>query len=206
MTTPKAETTPKTRKSRNKNSEEQAKDSDLESYHYVWLSAHPERTEEWLRGILAQGFHVHHIDGCHSNDDPKNLVLIEAGDHMMIHNGKSRLIWRPQAARKPKGVKPGRKKALEKIAKLEELLEKSRRNEVASAARLQEVGNSKCEINIHVADVTHDNSENRMDVTYQVSSITLPHRPSKIISPGQRNEIAEFHRLMKNNQGVRRGL
>jgi hypothetical protein len=71
----------------------------METYHLAWLSAHPERTEEWLKERLRDGFHVHHIDGDHFNDDPKNLVLIESGDHMMLHNGKTRLLWKPPHGR-----------------------------------------------------------------------------------------------------------
>lgn len=77
----------------------------MQSYHYAWLSVHPERTEQWLKERLADGFHVHHIDGNHDNNDPKNLVLIESGDHMMLHNGSTRLLWRP-----PSGKKIGRPK------------------------------------------------------------------------------------------------
>lgn len=57
----------------------------MQSYHYAWLSVHPERTEEWLAARMADGFHVHHIDGDHYNDDPKNLVLIDGTDHMRLH-------------------------------------------------------------------------------------------------------------------------
>lgn len=85
----------------------------LQSYHFAWLSVHPERTEEWLLRMLSDGFHVHHIDGDHLNDDPLNLVLIEGGDHMMLHNGVARLLWKPQtkelSARKPKPPASSRK-------------------------------------------------------------------------------------------------
>lgn len=67
----------------------------MESHHIAWLSAHPERSATWLADRIADGFHVHHMDGNHENNDPQNLVLIESGDHMMLHNGVSRLIWRP---------------------------------------------------------------------------------------------------------------
>lgn len=63
----------------------------LSSYHLAWLSAHPERTAEWLSARLADGFHVHHVDGDHSNDAPLNLVLIEGIDHNRIVHGWTRL-------------------------------------------------------------------------------------------------------------------
>lgn len=36
---------------------------------------------------LADGFHVHHADGDHSNDAPSNLCLIEGIDHMLVFHG-----------------------------------------------------------------------------------------------------------------------
>lgn len=59
----------------------------MQPYHQAWLDAHPERDEAWLRRQLADGFDVHHMDGDHSNNDPGNLVLIEAADHMRLHSG-----------------------------------------------------------------------------------------------------------------------
>lgn len=59
----------------------------LQPYHWVWLSCHPGRTAEWLRERLADGFHVHHADGVHSNDTPSNLIMIEGLDHMLIVHG-----------------------------------------------------------------------------------------------------------------------
>lgn len=34
---------------------------------------------------IKDGFHVHHLDGDHGNNDPKNLVLIEGTDHLLMH-------------------------------------------------------------------------------------------------------------------------
>lgn len=59
----------------------------LQSYHRVWLSCHPGRTEQWLRERMADGFHVHHADGDHTNDAPNNLILLEGLDHMLIVHG-----------------------------------------------------------------------------------------------------------------------
>jgi hypothetical protein len=64
----------------------------LKSYHYAWLSVRPHRTEDWLRERLRDGFDLHHADGNHANDDPSNLVLIEASDHMRLHNRPGTLL------------------------------------------------------------------------------------------------------------------
>ena len=61
---------------------------EFESYHLVWLQVHPGRTPSWLKERLRDGFHIHHVDGDHSNDEPSNLVLIEAVDHMRLHGMK----------------------------------------------------------------------------------------------------------------------
>jgi hypothetical protein len=63
----------------------------MNDHHLAWLSAHPKRTEDWLKARVNEGFDVHHIDGDHSNNDPLNLVLIESVDHMMLHNGNRKL-------------------------------------------------------------------------------------------------------------------
>ena len=78
----------------------------MQEYHHVWLSAHPWRTEEWLKKQLSEGFDIHHIDGDHSNNDPGNLVLIDHADHMMLHSGKRALIrvWARRATIKPKAL------------------------------------------------------------------------------------------------------
>lgn len=57
----------------------------LQPYHYVWLEKHPERTEEWLRMCLKDGFHIHHVDGNHANNAPDNLILVEGHDHLHLH-------------------------------------------------------------------------------------------------------------------------
>jgi hypothetical protein len=58
-------------------------------YHKAWLSAHPDRTEDWLKDKILEGFDVHHLDGNHANNEPSNLVLIEHDDHMMLHGGRT---------------------------------------------------------------------------------------------------------------------
>lgn len=154
----------------------------LETYHYAWLSAHPERTEKWLIGILAQGFAIHHMDGDHHNDDPKNLVLIESGDHMMIHNGVARLLWKPILARKPKEKKPTRKSLKKAIAQLESKLEESEKQKQDELSKISQ-------------------ADTKMFVSAFLSPITPPVKPPKEITIGQRKEIAEFHKLMKMKVG-----
>jgi len=58
----------------------------LKPHQSAWLSAHPNRTEAWLRERLRDGFHVHHLDHNPGNNDPANLVLIDGEDHMHVHN------------------------------------------------------------------------------------------------------------------------
>lgn len=57
----------------------------LEQHHIVWLANHPDRSEEWLKAILKQGFEVHHVDGDHDNNSPRNLILMERNDHRELH-------------------------------------------------------------------------------------------------------------------------
>lgn len=57
----------------------------MQAHHKAWLAAHPERSEEWLAGRLADGFDVHHGDGDHSNNEPDNLFLVEHRDHVRLH-------------------------------------------------------------------------------------------------------------------------
>lgn len=154
----------------------------LETYHYAWLSVHPERTEEWLIGILAQGFHIHHMDGDHSNDDPKNLVLIEGGDHMMVHNGVTRLIWKPKLVIKPKEKKPTKKSLQKAIAQLEVKLVEAEKQKQS-----ENIGASK--------------ADTKAFVDAFLNPVTRLPQPPKEITAGQRKEIAEFHKLMKMGGG-----
>lgn len=87
----------------------------LEPYHYAWLGAHPERTEEWLRRMMAEGFHIHHIDADHYNNDPMNLVLIEGADHLFLH-GMNRLKFVRTRGVKSKRISKKKAAALELIA------------------------------------------------------------------------------------------
>lgn len=63
----------------------------MEEYHAVWLADHPNRTEDWLRQRLAEGFDIHHLDCDHSNNAPSNLVLIEHVDHLRLHGNNVKL-------------------------------------------------------------------------------------------------------------------
>lgn len=62
---------------------------DLSGHHRVWLMAHPDRDELWLRRVLRDGFDVHHMDGNCDNNHPNNLVLIERADHMRLHGSET---------------------------------------------------------------------------------------------------------------------
>lgn len=62
----------------------------MELHHVAWLAAHPERSQQWLEERMRDGFDVHHLNGNHDDNDPLNIVLIECGDHMMLHNGAKR--------------------------------------------------------------------------------------------------------------------
>ena len=74
----------------------------MDSHHEAWLAAHPGRSREWLVERLRDGFDIHHIDGNHGNNDARNLVLIECSDHLMLHNGGTRVdrvaVHRPKIA------------------------------------------------------------------------------------------------------------
>ena len=64
-----------------------------QEYHLVWLESHPNRTEEWLKRQFAEGFHIHHLDGDHGNNEPWNLVLIEKQDHRRLHNMSKGVLY-----------------------------------------------------------------------------------------------------------------
>jgi hypothetical protein len=66
----------------------------MKTYHRSWLLAHPHRSETWLRARLLDGFDIHHLDGDNANNDPDNLVLIDANDHMRLHDMKMRIVKR----------------------------------------------------------------------------------------------------------------
>lgn len=77
----------------------------MKPYHYAWLMRHPERTSEWLKKKLKDGFDIHHLDGNHDNNTPYNLVLIECRDHMLVHGAD---MSRIANAKKAKENKDGR--------------------------------------------------------------------------------------------------
>lgn len=57
----------------------------LAAHQKAWLEHHPDRTAEWLKQRLRDGFHVHHIDGNAGNNESRNLALVEGKDHMHLH-------------------------------------------------------------------------------------------------------------------------
>jgi hypothetical protein len=80
----------------------------IEDYHFAWLSVHPNRSLEWLKERMKDGFHIHHLDGDHGNNAPGNLVLIEGMDHFRLHgrnisvfNTKRRDEPRPKMRKRP---------------------------------------------------------------------------------------------------------
>lgn len=80
----------------------------MKVHHKVWLENHPNRTKEWLQERLDDGFHIHHIDDNHLNNDPKNLVLIEGVDHYASIHGYSHIAAHEKIVRftyKGKGKK-----------------------------------------------------------------------------------------------------
>lgn len=77
----------------------------MKEYHYIWLNEHPNRTAEWLKDKLMDGFHIHHIDGNHENNNESNLVLIDGADHFLIHNGKKRAISKQLGSNKENRIR-----------------------------------------------------------------------------------------------------
>lgn len=84
----------------------------FQTYHIAWLAAHPHRSADWLEQRLRDGFDIHHLDGDHSNDDPKNLVLIECSDHMALHGVRlCRIVKKPRKRTKQKRLSRRRAQA-----------------------------------------------------------------------------------------------
>lgn len=92
----------------------------MQPHHFEWLSNHPDRTEQWLRDRLADGFQVHHLDCDHSNNDPNNLVLIDGDDHMRMHSIPVRRKHRTKTL-----VKKPHKRMATRLRAAEELLRQS---------------------------------------------------------------------------------
>jgi hypothetical protein len=88
----------------------------LHRHHLAWLAVHPDRSEEWLKTKLSEGFDVHHLDGDHFNNDPANLVLIDHADHMMLH-GANKLV-RLGRKKRPSRRPPNRKLSRKQVDKI----------------------------------------------------------------------------------------
>lgn len=71
----------------------------LQQYHRVWLEAHPNRSTEWLKERIRDGFDIHHLDGNRGNNTAENLILVEHADHNLIHT-RHRYISRQYVAGK----------------------------------------------------------------------------------------------------------
>lgn len=76
----------------------------MKPYHKAWLSAHPERTEQWLKERLADGFDVHHVNGDHFDDHPDNLALIESTDHAKIYEFEEGFTRRAAVAARQRAI------------------------------------------------------------------------------------------------------
>lgn len=44
---------------------------------------------------MKDGFHIHHLDGNHGNNDPLNLVMVDGADHARLHSGKGVTVIGP---------------------------------------------------------------------------------------------------------------
>lgn len=98
----------------------------LRPHHFAWLMAHPERTSAWLIARILDGFHVHHLDANHDNNDPDNLVLMDGVDHMRMHGMPFSAMEMRKAQRSINGQKGGRARA--------EKLSPRRRKQIARKA------------------------------------------------------------------------
>ena len=72
----------------------------LRPHHRVWLAAHPSRSAAWLKARTSDGFHIHHVDGDHGNNNADNLVLVEGTGHAQLHGlmprrprARERKLW-----------------------------------------------------------------------------------------------------------------
>jgi len=74
----------------------------MEPYHHAWLSAHPNRDEDWFKRQIAEGFDIHHLDGNRENNDPANLVMIEHLDHMRLHGMACNRLKQPEKRKYPR--------------------------------------------------------------------------------------------------------
>ncbi|MFW9899768.1 MAG: NUMOD3 domain-containing DNA-binding protein [Candidatus Thorarchaeota archaeon] len=69
-------------------------------YYKIWNEHHPDDPI-----TIGDGYHIHHIDGDHNNNDPDNLQKMKAFDHLSFHN-KGRLMnkeWREKISKANKG-------------------------------------------------------------------------------------------------------
>ena len=64
---------------------------DVPPHHLAWLEKHGHTIEE-LNHFHSLGFHIHHINGNHNDNDHENLVLIHGDDHMRLHNSGTKLV------------------------------------------------------------------------------------------------------------------
>jgi hypothetical protein len=110
----------------------------LRDHHKAWLAAHPDRSADWLKRMLVEGFQVHHIDGDHDNNHPSNLALIEGNDHMRLHGLFSLIRTDNAVSRKGGKGRWANKTAKEKSAHMRMMVmaRTKKRRERERAARL----------------------------------------------------------------------
>lgn len=56
-----------------------------------WVSEHRVVVERTLGRCLRRGEYVHHIDEDRTNNEPDNLVVVNAAQHRRIHNHYERI-------------------------------------------------------------------------------------------------------------------
>lgn len=54
-------------------------------HHAAWLRRNTHRDAEWLQRMIDDGFEVHHLNEDEHNNDPTNVVLLDMGDHALLH-------------------------------------------------------------------------------------------------------------------------
>lgn len=77
-----------------------------------WRSTRQQARKIWTRtnGLIQKGFHIHHIDGNHTNNVISNLQCISASEHMKHHHaGPEYLI--------PRHLRPTRKAYMKRYLK-----------------------------------------------------------------------------------------
>ena len=51
-----------------------------------YVFAHIVAYERHTNTMVPKGFVVHHINGCKTDNEPKNLIMLSVGEHSTLHN------------------------------------------------------------------------------------------------------------------------